>query len=554
MKGLFRFSFLFMALSLCTMMTTFSACGGDDDDPISQPINPEPNDNGGSGFQTSFQVMRTCGVCDGSTICPQCNGSGKGCGTCGGTGRYCKDCGTTGKCQECKGTKNCKYCSGDGWENCTHCERWPGHCSTCDGVGWRISSANPCTTCGGSGKCKYCLDHPGKSGKECWYCEHTGDCQQCSGSGKCRACGGNPECSRCGGTGNCNSCGGSSKCRNCQGTGETRLEMISFGASGGEYKVFIHSTSAWSASANVEWVKFSRTSGSGDNTITVTFDKNPTITSREGIITFVSGNSKTTVEAIQWGESVKLDVSPSYVFVWCWGMGEDTIHISSNTSWKVNAADSWVSCTPSSGSGDATVIISASGYYDGTRYTTLTFSDTSGDNSTEVIVAQALYPGAVNFLKNLLEKPFGTIDVNMKTSSYQQVRNAVAKVYKLSYESSVYKSFDVSFVDNPSLNDITYQGLTLYNFSFSDNGSFNDICYSFSLDKSQASDGYKTYLNKVLQDYKYTLGAELIDEGSNQHYIELWSGRDADNNLVGIWVKEYSDSYSFLINCFYNGK
>lgn len=97
-------------------------------------------------------------------------------------------------------------------------------------------------------------------------------------------------------------------------------------------------------------------------------------------------------------------------------------------------------------------------------------------------------------------------------------------------------------------------GLSLYNFSFSDDGSFNDIDYSFNLDKSEAPNGYKSYLNNIVQDFKFNLGATLNDEGSNKNYIELWGGRDANNCLCGIRVAEYADSYSFQIYYFYENK
>ena len=47
-----------MALTACVMVTTLSACGGDDDAPISPPVNPEPGNNGGSDTPTgTLQLM-----------------------------------------------------------------------------------------------------------------------------------------------------------------------------------------------------------------------------------------------------------------------------------------------------------------------------------------------------------------------------------------------------------------------------------------------------------------------------------------------------------------
>ncbi len=545
--------FLFIVMTLSAYVMLFSSCGGDDDAPTPTPTYQEPSDNpdNGSDIQESFQVMQTCYTCKGEKGCINCKGTGKGCSRCDGKGKYCSSCGTTGKDSSCNGNGRCKKCDGSGIEYCDYCRSSPGLCHTCNGLGWWHNPDNLCYTCKGNKVCPHCH---GNYQQQCSRCNGDGKCKYCSGSGVCPTCYGNPTCSLCGGDGHCSLCNGNGKCSECQGTGEETLRILAFNDTGGDEKVFIHAKSEWNVTTDADWLTFSRSSGNGDYTLIITAEKNNTINRRESIITFTSGSTKITIEIIQYGEAIKLDVDQTSVFVWCFGLAENTINVTSNTSWTVTAADSWVTCSPSSGSGDATVAVSASDFYDGTRYTTLTFSDTSGEISKEVVVAQALYPDAVNALKTLFEKPFGTIDVDLKSSSYEQVRNAVLKVYKFSYESSVFKRFQISYVDNPSLTDIMYQGLSLYNFTFEDSNSYNSVEYSFSLDKSQDQKGYKYYLYNILQDFKYTLGAILNDEGSNQYYIELWSGRDANNNLCGIRVREYSDDYSFQIYCYYDNK
>lgn len=535
------------------MTFLMTACGGDDDAPTPPREIPTPDSPGGSDTSSpsSFQLLRSCYTCKGDKKCVNCNGTGKGCMRCGGSGNYCSFCGGKGYDASCNGTGDCKFCYGTGIEYCSHCRTFPGHCHACGGLGWIGSSSYTCSLCKGTTKCSYCH---GNYEQTCSYCKGSTNCKYCNGSGQCPTCNGNPTCTSCGGDGHCLSCNASGMCTECAGTGETRLIIIDFKDPGGDQTVYIRSTSEWSISTDVEWIRFSRTSGSGDYTLTVTAEKNTSTEWRRGTVTFTYGTSKQDVTVSQDGEAVRFDVAPSSIFVWCWGTGEGDIKVSSNTSWTVKAADSWVTCSPSSGTGDATITVSATPYYDGTRYTTLTISDTSGEYTKDINIAQALYPDALNMLKNLIEKPFGTIDVNMRKASYQQVRDAVAKVYKFAYDSSKYKSFQISYADNPTLTDIKYQGLSLYNFSFSDDGSFNDIDYSFNLDKSEAPNGYKSYLNNIVQDFKFNLGATLNDEGSNKNYIELWSGRDADNCLCGIRVAEYTNSYSFLIYYFYENK
>ena len=192
------------------------------------------------------------------------------------------------------------------------------------------------------------------------------------------------------------------------------LQSLTFNESGGDTKIFIHGTVQWNVSADIEWIKISSTNGSGNNTITVTADANNTASSRTGVITFTYGNSKTTVNVTQTGEAVRLNVEPSSIFVNANGTSE-SITISSNTSWSIKAADSWVTCSPSSGSGNATVTVSATPYSMGTRYSSLTITDMTGEVSHEISIAQASSREELAMLKNWLEKPMGVVNVNLKT-------------------------------------------------------------------------------------------------------------------------------------------
>ena len=190
------------------------------------------------------------------------------------------------------------------------------------------------------------------------------------------------------------SCGGTGVCHTCEGTGERDLKSHYFDADGEKLTVFIHCASEWYAQTDADWIQLSQSYGAGNCTLTITVPENPSIERREGVINFISGNSTITVEVGQFAQAIKLNVEPSTIYVQCYGSGED-IHVESNTSWTITAADPWITCSPSSGNGNATIKVSASGYYEGTRYTTLTFTDASGEISKEVVAAQALYQGAV---------------------------------------------------------------------------------------------------------------------------------------------------------------
>lgn len=497
------------------------ACGGDDNGPVPPANNNNPNDGNKNTTQFTFQLMQDCATCNGSTQCIDCNGTGKGCKTCQGTGKYCKNCGTTGVCDDCGGTGNCYSCIDKGYKTCSYC--W----------GKGVKYGKKCQTCDGTGSV------------ECEYCLGKGKCPSCNGYLTCQTCHGNPECKTCGGDGHCSTCINSDgKCKDCTGTGKVSAQSLSFTDGSDNKRIFVHSTGDWQVSSDVEWLTFSRSSGSGDYTLTVTAAKNNSVSTRNGIITFTYGNSKTNVSVSQSGESANLSVDVSSVFVSSSGSGA-TVNITSNTSWTVKAADSWVTCTPSNGTGNASVSVSASAY-NGTRYSKLTVADTSGELSFEISVAQAESVNALTALRNWLEKPMGIVDVNMKTSSYQTIKSVIGRSYKIN-ESSDY--FSVYASENPDLGSLrlTYQGLQFVAAQIGKLPSGRkNVIYSFKIDKSTALNNYKSYLNNIIEDFKYNLNISL-ESFSDTRYKAY--GTEFYYHEVS--VDAYSDHYSFSIYTVY---
>lgn len=64
-------------------------------------------------------------------------------------------------------------------------------------------------------------------------------------------------------------------------------------------------------------------------------------------------------------------------------------------------------------------------------------------------------PIADQLLKNMLEKPFGILDIDIKTSTYQELKNEITKSYKLIVDDPDFEEFIVAVEDNPTLCDIT---------------------------------------------------------------------------------------------------
>ena len=150
-------------------------------------------------------------------------------------------------------------------------------------------------------------------------------------------------------------------------------------------------------------------------------------------------------------------------------------------------------------------------------------------------------------LKDMLEKPMTNVNVNLKTESYQTIRDAVAKSYKIEDYTATTDGqpwFNLSVGDNDNCSNLTYQGLPFSNFSCfkSDNGK--SVSYHFLVEKSKASYNYKTYLDKILQDFK-NLNI-LLDSHPDDDYLDRYTGYDADKNYYSVSVEEYYDKEKYL--------
>ena len=86
-------------------------------------------------------------------------------------------------------------------------------------------------------------------------------------------------------------------------------------------------------------------------------------------------------------EGPTLSVLPLAITLEADGSGQ-TVNVSSNTSWTVRTDDSWLTCSPSGGSGGASITIRASVNTGEQRYSKITLTDKTGRASAEVRVTQ----------------------------------------------------------------------------------------------------------------------------------------------------------------------
>ncbi|MCF8364716.1 MAG: T9SS type A sorting domain-containing protein, partial [Bacteroidales bacterium] len=153
------------------------------------------------------------------------------------------------------------------------------------------------------------------------------------------------------------------------------------------------SNTAWSVSESVAWFTVAPMSGSGNNTLTVNYQQNTSVTPRSGQITVsAAGVPDVVVTVNQAGAGAILTVSPSNRDVTP-PAGNTTFSVNSNTSWAVSESITWLSVTPMSGSGNITLNVNYGENASGSSRTgNITVTATGGSPSQTVTISQESYP------------------------------------------------------------------------------------------------------------------------------------------------------------------
>ncbi len=121
--------------------------------------------------------------------------------------------------------------------------------------------------------------------------------------------------------------------------------------------VTVTSNVSWTASTSESWITLSPSSGSGDGSVSVTCLQNSSTSSRSGTVTVTGNGISKTITVSQTGASLSVS-SSSLSFTS--SAGSSTFTISSNCSWSISDDASWLSESPTSGSGDETVTLTVS--------------------------------------------------------------------------------------------------------------------------------------------------------------------------------------------------
>ena len=130
----------------------------------------------------------------------------------------------------------------------------------------------------------------------------------------------------------------------------------------GETKIIaVFTEDAWTASMDVDWVTLSQTEGQGDAEIRVTLGENPGYEQRQTTVLFTTAGGAQAMLGIRQEASPNphfLEVSP-LEFQFEKEGGEREISVNCDTGWEFDMECDWLSISQQTGTGNATVVLTA---------------------------------------------------------------------------------------------------------------------------------------------------------------------------------------------------
>jgi len=229
---------------------------------------------------------------------------------------------------------------------------------------------------------------------------------------------------------------------------------LSFEIEGGSQNIAISSNGNWTVSNNADWLIVSPQSDNGNGTVIVTASENETFEARETTLTFSSETKTVTVEIAQRAKEFYLELDKTTLLFEAEG-GTQNISVSSNENWTISNDASWITVSPQSGNGNATVIVTAVvSMRSETRTARLIFSVGTKSVITDITQEESINPQGVvindvRWATHNVDAP-GTFTENIECDGeyYQWNRGTTDFLYWDDYWNSVYANSDFWLSEN----------------------------------------------------------------------------------------------------------
>lgn len=162
-------------------------------------------------------------------------------------------------------------------------------------------------------------------------------------------------------------------------------------APAGQTTVQVTSNVSWTLTSSQNWATLSQSSGSGNATITISYDENTSSTQRTATLTLNSpGQPAQTATILQNAAATGpvLTVSPANQQVGA-PAGQTTVSVSSNVSWTANTSQSWATLSAASGSGNQTLVVTYTANTSGNPRSVMVILNTPGLPPQMATITQA---------------------------------------------------------------------------------------------------------------------------------------------------------------------
>ncbi|MEQ8471442.1 MAG: BACON domain-containing carbohydrate-binding protein, partial [Marinoscillum sp.] len=130
--------------------------------------------------------------------------------------------------------------------------------------------------------------------------------------------------------------------------------LSTFSSTGGtSSSISITSNVGWAIQSSQNWITLSKSSGSNNDSFTITTDAHSSTSSRNAEVTVTGGGITRTINVIQSGasETSTLTVDPTSLSTFSsTGGTSSTISITSNVGWLIQSSQTWITLSKSSGS------------------------------------------------------------------------------------------------------------------------------------------------------------------------------------------------------------
>ncbi len=129
-------------------------------------------------------------------------------------------------------------------------------------------------------------------------------------------------------------------------------------SSSGSFTIAIESNADWSVDQSCEWVSVSPSSGTGNESVTVSYEENTNTGPRSCNITVAGSNKSDQCDFTQNGADEYIKIKDCPTSNVNFNSDRFPINVESNVDWSVDQSCEWVSVSPSSGTGNESVTVS----------------------------------------------------------------------------------------------------------------------------------------------------------------------------------------------------